>query len=294
MSYVSQQFLLCDNSSTANFKNWGQAISSALSSSGWTQTTDTGQVNWSTVSVPASGVFVYEIWQPGDALQTGATAYYVKINYGTSSGSPAGPRLQIQIGTGTDGSGNLTGITSTNFESSATNNPGKGSILTYPSYFSGDTTRFHMILWMWVGAVPGPSMYSIERTYNTDGTQSSDGVSIVMAGNNGTVTNRGQQTVAFGLGAAQQSAASSYIQLSDFNNASGSFNGTIPVSPCFPQYGKYGSPMTGVAFVHTQDVAEQCLFTATLYGATRTYMATGNAVVAQPSNALTKLCMRFD
>ena len=46
MSYVSQQFLLYDNSSTANFIAWGSALSAAISSMGWIQTTDTGQVVW--------------------------------------------------------------------------------------------------------------------------------------------------------------------------------------------------------------------------------------------------------
>ena len=85
MSYTSQQFLVCDNGSNANFRAWGSAISAALAAMGWTQTADTGQVNWSTVTVPAAGAYVYEIWQPADAFQTGPTQYFLKLEYGNIS-----------------------------------------------------------------------------------------------------------------------------------------------------------------------------------------------------------------
>lgn len=92
---ASQSFLACDNSTLTNFKAWGQAISNALSTSTWTQTSDTGQVNWSSIaSVPGSGAYVYEIWQPNDGL----TAFYLKAEYGNFSGTNM-PSIRVSIGT---------------------------------------------------------------------------------------------------------------------------------------------------------------------------------------------------
>lgn len=291
MSYVSQQYLLADNATLANFKNWAQAISTAFSSSGWTQTSDTGQVNWSTVTLPTSGNFVYEIWQPGDALQTGSTKLYVKIKYGTSSGSPAGPRIQVQLSTATDGSGNPTGLTSSNFELGTSSMTGGGSVVTYDCYFSGDTDRIGVLMWRSYSA-PAPMGFVIERTKNTDGTNSSDGVTIVPVAASGSGSTLSQVTIVFGVATAIQNSSRSFTALTDFNNASGAFNNNIPITPVFPTYGKYGNPMTEIALVHNQDVSEGCQFTSTLYGATRTYIATGNIQVTNPSNY--KFCMRYD
>lgn len=289
MSYVSQQFLLADNSSTTNFKNWAQAISTAFSSSGWTQTSDTGQVNWATVTVPTAGNFVYEIWQPSDALQTGSTVFYLKIKYGTSSGS--GPRIQLQLCSATDGSGNPTGLSTANFELGTTNFSGGGSVVTYDCYFSGDTDRFGVLMWRNYTA-PAPMGFVIERTHNVDGTNSGDGVTIAPVAATGTASTLSQATIVFGVSAAIQNSGRSFTALTDFNNASGAFNNNIPVSPVFPTYGKYGNPMTEIAFVHTQDVAEGCVFTSTLYGATRTYIATALIQITNPPNC--KFCMRYD
>ena len=125
MSYVSQQFLLFDNSAASRTSRIGRRQFRRLSTSGWTQTADTGQVNWGTiVSVPTSGKFVYEIWQPADALQTGSTKYFVKIHYGTSSGSPAAPRLEVQSGNGDQWSGRLNGFSTANLGSDGGNQYG--------------------------------------------------------------------------------------------------------------------------------------------------------------------------
>jgi hypothetical protein len=280
MGYTSQQFLLYDNSTDANYRSWGSAISAAISAMGWAQTADP-QINWTTVTSPASGAFNYEIWKPGDAL----TAFYLKVGYGSSTGSPKGCRLTMQIGTGADGSGNLTGYTTSVFEGT-TASLASGNTVKAECDFSGDTNRLGLMLWRTYTA----PTYCVERTKNTDGTDSSDGVTIVAAGSN--AATGGHQTVFFASGAGIATAAKNYIALSSGNNASQAEFNNVPVSPCFPSFGRYLNPLTTVAFVHSQDVAEGCLFSTTLYGATRTYLATGNATVTAPANC--KLCMRYD
>ena len=67
---TSQQFLVCDNSTTANYKSWASALSNFIRTAGSTNSTDTGQLNgaggnnWAAVStVPGSGAVYYEIFQ---------------------------------------------------------------------------------------------------------------------------------------------------------------------------------------------------------------------------------------
>src|SRR5689334_656828 len=176
MSYTSQQFLIEDNSTDANFRSWGSAISAAISSMGWVQTSDTGQVNWTTVTSPASGSFVYEVWKPGDA----GTTFNLKVEYGSSSGSPKGVRFRMSIGTTTNGAGTLSGITSSVLEPGAITPNGQGSSV-FDCYFSGDTDRLSMMLWRSLNSTP-TVMFSVERTKNTDGTNNNEGVTILATG----------------------------------------------------------------------------------------------------------------
>lgn len=300
MSYVSQQFLFADGSSLTNFKNWGSAISAALSSMGWTQTSDTGQVNWSTIStVPTAGNFVYEIWQPGDALQTGSTKFFLKIFYGIGTGSPAGPRLKMQLCTSTDGAGNPTGITGQVYDSFGSGTGGSGTV-GFECNFSGDTNRMGIMLYRNLNANNCSSaIFAVERTHNTDGTDSSDGVTLIAIGASG-----GMQTIVFGIGTAGEGiAGKNYYALYNGNAASDTFNNTIPISPTFPDQGKWGNPMTEIAWAHYQDVPEGAIVTTSLYGATRTYLATSggptgaNATfsIALPSTSSNvRTLMRYD
>lgn len=297
MSFVSQQFLLADSTTLANFKSWAQAISSALSSSGWTQTSDTGQVNWGTIASVPANAFVYEIWQPADALQTGSTKFYLKVEYGTDSASPGHGRIRVTAGTSTNGAGVMNGFSTTALLEGDVLN--EGSIITYDCYFSGDVNRFGALMYRSGPNSGAPYFFAIERTKNTDGTDSSDGFTLI-AGNrqNSTSYGSGHQTVIFGIATAQfvgvngQSGQYYYCALGDGNNASGAFNNEIPISPIFPQYGRYGNPLTTVGFVHTQDVADGCIFTTTLYGATRTYIKCANIQVSWPGNC--HFCLRYD
>src|SRR5690242_14595475 len=146
MSYTSQQFLVCDNSSNANFRSWGSAISAAILAMGWVQTSDTGQVNWTTVTVPAANTYAYEIWKPADAFQTGATQYFLKLEYGNSNGANA-PAIRVSLATSTNGSGTLTGSVTSVFGSNEGTGTGGGATTPYECNFSGDIDRMGVMLW---------------------------------------------------------------------------------------------------------------------------------------------------
>lgn len=292
MSYTSKQFLLFDNSTDANFRSWGSAISAAIASMGWVSNGDSGQVNWTTVTSPAAGSFVYECWKPSDA----GTTFVLKVEYGSSSGATKGARIRMTVATASDGAGNLTGLISNTMEPGPSNAVGTG-VVTYDCYFSGDVDRISMLLWR--GFSTMSIIFSIERTHNADGTNSNDGVTLVAVAAVGSSPQStvGQQTVVFGVAVGINSGTGSgggtYLAFYNGINGSSAFNNNIPISPIFPEYGKYGNPLTTIGFVHTQDVAEACFFTTTLYGATRTYIATGQWR-GTPASANNKICMRYD
>lgn len=95
---------------TAIFRATGLAWSTALQAADALQkTTDTGQIDWSTVTVPGTTNTVagYEVYRFKDSLQSTAPIFF-KIEYGTAN--PAtGLQLWVTVGTGSDGGGTITG-----------------------------------------------------------------------------------------------------------------------------------------------------------------------------------------
>src|SRR5690606_4107061 len=113
------------------FREWGSRLSSELANAGLVQTPDTGQINWASVTRPGSNsVAGYEIWRFDDALQ-GTAPVFLKLSYGTGNNTN-GPRLTLQVGTGSDGSGNLTGTLSSTFVNNSSTS--HASDTAYPSY----------------------------------------------------------------------------------------------------------------------------------------------------------------
>jgi hypothetical protein len=221
-------------------------------------------------TVPAAGSWGIEIWGPNDAQQTGSTTYYLKINYGTSTGSPAGPRIQMALGTSTNGSGTLGGYTTSTFDPVYTNYAGGGSI-TLDCYFSGDINRLGIMLWRQGGM---PRQFNVERTHDANGNDTSDGVTIAtpIGGASGSPTLAGQQTIMFGVGAALKSATNCFVSPSVGLTTSQLLNGVIPASVIFPCYGLLGKRMLGAVFIAQGDVLSGSIVSLTLYGTTHSYV----------------------
>ena len=81
-------------------------FSDQLTAMGFPQTSDTGQVNWATVTQPGPGVYtVYEVRRFDDAEQATAPIFF-KIFYGYEVAGGMS-RIRIQFGTGSNGTGTL-------------------------------------------------------------------------------------------------------------------------------------------------------------------------------------------
>lgn len=299
---VSQQFLLCNNSTAANYKNWAQAISDFIRSAGWTNSSDTGQLNgagpgpggWAGVStVPGSGAFYYEIFQPGDGLQN----FYLKMEYGNVTGSTTSPTLAISIGTSTDGAGTLTGYVTTRTLLSGTNYTSPSTTIQYECDLSGDSGRLSFLLWR-NAPNNAPQVFAVQRSLNSSGSPTSTYVTQWTVGYNTSTVNNGgsQQSLYFGVGVAPlfpnaiQSGSIGWgwpiLNHGTGSAGSFSFNGSIPCWFMQPMVGLWDYPCTAVGVCSYGDLTEGVPFTITnQYGQTKTYVPSRNGWLYRACNS---------
>ena len=298
-----------DNGSAANFKAWGSFISAAFTNAGWTQTSDSGQVVWSSnPSVPAASTYLYQIWQPADSLQS-TNPYVVKVEFGNNGGGTNYPSIRLTIGVSTNGSGTITGaaILGPLYVNANNSQIAGAGATTYNCYSSGDTGRIGILMWREAGTTTIPEFFGIERTLNSSGAAISDGVTLltVGGGNNNNAFCQ-QRTLMLSPSVALANAYGFPLVLGVFGNSSAfpagytsdALGSSVPISPVFPNYGKFGNPMTIAARACPSDIVEAATITTTLYGATRTFLCTKNGVgftyFGAGTNNNSAFLMRYD
>ena len=165
-----------DNTSATTFRTWALAIFNTIISGGWVQAADTGQINFGTVTVPVTvnTSAGYVILKMNDTLQA-TTPCFLKLEFGTGA-STTYPVLYVSVGTGTDGAGALSGVTS---NSNRIQVMSYANSATYPCKFSIDTNR--LIFSLWVGAAQ-VCLVSIERTHDSSGADTSTGIVVFLNG----------------------------------------------------------------------------------------------------------------
>lgn len=296
-----QQQLVCDSSTITNFKEWAQAISSAFSTFGWVQSSDSGQVNWSTIAtVPGSNSYVYEIWEPNDGL----TNFYVKVEYGNTNNANS-PGMRLSLGTGTNGAGTLTGTVLGPLLTTTSAYTPPSNTTQYECNFSGALGRIGVMMWR-NGGNNCQMFFAIERAVNASGSYTGSYVTLWTTGNNGaTLHGSYQATLVFGVGTTPLATTSNYsnspiVRYIWLGGSSSAFNGSIPMDTCSPCVGYFDSPCTAVGVALAMDISEGAAFTVTLYGATRTYLPSANGQFryfgpAQSAiGSVYALCMRYD
>lgn len=162
-----------EHTSDATFRAWGSQLAAALSQVGLTQTSDTGQINWTTVTrASANNVAGYEIWR------LSGSALYFKIEYGTDTISTY-PMLYVTVGTGSNGSGTITGQTNT--RNKITQNAAIVSYsVLYKTYLSCSADHFALVFKD--GAAAGGYLYGlvvVGRTVDNTGAATATGFGIL-------------------------------------------------------------------------------------------------------------------
>lgn len=106
-TYVSNLNHLAD----AGFRAWSKELHDEMVAAGLVQTADTGQINFTTATRPATNAVAgYTIYRFNDTLQATAPIF-IKFEWGTASTNQ--PQVFATVGTGSDGAGNITGVSTT-------------------------------------------------------------------------------------------------------------------------------------------------------------------------------------
>lgn len=264
--------VVCDNSTLAHFQSWVQAIFTALTTLGWTQTTDTGQAANPPAAVPSS-TYVYYVFKSADALSTSAPIF-LKLEVGFSSTLPS---IRITAGSGSDGVGNVTGPTMGPYiitGNGATNGQSNQGSTAFNCYFSGDSGSFRMM--MWQGGSAAEVVFVIERSRDTSGNATADHVSIAAmnaVGNTG-AGNLQQSFIPSQTSAAEKSSAILGIQPN--SSGGGNYAGKTPAGPVIPLIGFPGNQMLALVMASAADVVESngTVVTVNIYGSNHSFLFT--------------------
>ena len=165
--------------SDADFRAWGSELSAKLAAAGLVNHTDTGQINWTTVTRPGANTAAgFEIWRFNDSLQATAPIY-LKIEYGTFSAATI-PNIWLTVGTGTNGSGTLTGTVSDRNPICFSSAPTAGN---FPSYLCV-AANFVGLCWKSgaAGASTGQGFFAVSRTFDAAGAATGDGFFVILGG----------------------------------------------------------------------------------------------------------------
>lgn len=257
------------NASDAEFRAWAQFVHDALGNAGWVQTSDTGQINLTTVSKPSGSNTAqgYEIWRTNDSL----TDAYLKIEYGSGANGANFPAIWCTLGWGSNGSGTLTGNTTTRHRF----NGGGQTSTTYPCYASGTTGLFAMVLFDQIASGFNYSMcLLIDRLRDAAGDPIDNAMWIGMYGPDygsgiGSTLNASQVCLGSGTNPSGLSSIPC-IQGRDATTLIGSTYGVFPILPIGQV--AYPAALPAVGFYYN-DIGDATTFTVSRYGADRTYLA---------------------
>jgi hypothetical protein len=178
MSYTLATTTVPRSNSNAEFQAWGSQISYAIANCGIVKESDANvgtQINWGTVAAPnaSNQSRGYEIYKFNDAAQA-TTPIYFKIEYG-SGGSNTTPAIWLTWGSGANGSGNVTGNTTTRQQIIST-----AGGTARASYYAGANNRL-IFSFCAGGTVQEHMLVGMERTLDSNGAVTTDGLAIIMA-----------------------------------------------------------------------------------------------------------------
>jgi hypothetical protein len=277
-----------DHTGDAGFRAWASEYSNALQTIGLVQTADTGQINLVTATRPSTSVNAgYQVWRFNDAQQA-TKPIFVKIFYGTTN-LPSAPRIQIQVGTGSDGAGNLMNPSST--FNVANGNAPTSTVTNYLSNFSL-VAGCLAIAWK-IGAWGTlGSFFSICRTCDTNGDPNDLGFSVYGYGSSSTSGQneqvqfrRSDNTWSGFAGSGSNSATALIPGPATAASFVGADAQVVLHFGAFPRI----QPIHGLLAVKTSEFGADSTFTAAPVGATtRTYVVLGSTYFGNGAGSFTQ------
>lgn len=276
---------------TASLRAWGSELNSQFVSVGLVQTADTGQVNWSTVNLPIGNTLIgYEIWRFNDAMQA-SYPIYIRLAYYTAATVTNSYIATIQIGTSTDGAGNLTGYTTTavTFSRQAVGSAGNAfasTTLPYASYLcctAGFLGLVHKQDCLGT-ALPATSAFIVQRTVDASGAPNGEGVMVIYNNQTSGGIPASATCLSFVYSGAIFGGNNSFTWI-PFNVTSSLYSGGAQV---FKSYGLFPRMRTmfGFGSCLIAEYGRGTQFQATLVGTTpRNYICVGANFFATTSSA---------
>jgi len=236
----------------------------------------------------------FEIWRTNGASHA-ATPIYVKFVYWNSTTST--PRLNIAIGTGSNGSGSVSGLLFNTGGSPAEVNAlgsdtvARGTTAFYESSFSGDADNLRMLLWRNSPSAAGPVMLVIDRAKDTVGSDLDTYVYVWMNYSNGTLK---QQLMFKSKAGALQPPTPDTGPLWAMmpTTATYAYGGQVPVFLVHPLPGYVANPTSAVVLMKSGDFAEGMLVNVMLYGGSHPFLMTKNGIAGGATAA--GLGIRFE
>jgi hypothetical protein len=262
-----------EHTSDATFRAWALEVSDALAFVGMPKSADTGQINLATAARPGTNTAAgYEIRYVDDALHATAPIY-IKIEYGTGSAATR-PAMWITVGTGSNGSGTITGVLLARQTLTCASTP--STSVPSPTYACRVGGQFGFA-WksgvLDLGAFPSMGAFLISRTTDDDGADTAAGVSIyaLSPGSYVEATSKLFSGSAYSTGSNRQYCMVPYGLTASLVGAD---NQAFRHYAAFPQI----RPVVACVTVLASEVPVGSTISVTPIGATpRTYISTGFA-----------------
>lgn len=257
----------------ATYRAWIQSVHDALAAAGLVQTADSGQINIATVvrpaassAAPGSGI---EVWRFNDSLQATAPLF-VKIGYGvTGTAPPTSPVLFVQVGKGSDGAGNLTGLL---VGTTGMRTVNRGQSLTAGSLTFASHADGTMAL-VTDSVSPADTFRSfgfvVDRWRNADGTPNGEGILYMAQGSAWEFIPVEYATALFEIGPSPSA-------LTPVSASAGAslFKGETLAYPIYPVLGyPRAAASLGAVLIVVGDVGPNVAFQLPLFGANHTFRA---------------------
>lgn len=295
------------HTTNATFQAWGSALSAAMQSCGLSQTTDTGQINWTTVVIPATinTAGGYEIYKFTDALQS-TSPVFLKIEYGTGdlltgNGTPG---MWLTVGQGSNGSGTLTGTLSARYQILGTysNAPITSTTISYPTYICFDGSYLGVAfklggLFNGSSSIAiGATTFMVGRGVNTSGAYVANEISIVVPPATFSAPAPAQVASINTSSGSVYTNTTGYWAFVVYSVTSSAVGGTsFQLYPCWGAYNQ-ATPLIWSLYGLNAEVAQGSTVSATPVGATSyTYLMTGvgSYGFGLPSTNLYSLLMKY-
>lgn len=274
---TNTRFIAPNLTSDATYRAACSEICAGLAAVGLVQTADTGQATWvsETKPVGANTFSHYQIYRFDDALQA-TNPIFIKVEFGTGS-TASNLGLRFSFSSSTDGAGSLNGtfISNTQTVSMARNRTD-----AIPCYFSSDTGRLQMALFVSNSYSAFAVVVSLSRTVDSNGDPTADGATLVVI-NEGSKT---QQFVSNASGAGKNPSSTTQSNLMSYCPAFdhpgvGTWGNKVGFFPILQNRG-YADYFDKGLLCYPRAIfpVSEHIITLTLYGASHTYLSVANTL----------------